>query len=74
MTGRSLIVSDFDGTLTDAEAEGIMFVAGYTSALRVLTGLDERTFASLLLGFESAIKKHPHRHGVERGGKKVALD
>jgi len=65
MAERSLVISDFDGTQTDAEA-------GYTSALRVLTGLDERTFASLLLGFESAIKEHPHRHGVERGGKIVA--
>ena len=35
---RPVVVLDFDGTMTDAEAEGVPFFDGYVADLATLTG------------------------------------
>jgi hypothetical protein len=59
-----LLIADFDGSMTDAWAEGRGFVAGYKVAIQILTGLDEGTFKALHDGFTAAMTADPHLYGV----------
>ena len=50
-----LLVLDFDGTLTDAEAEGAPFRDGYLEDLALLTGRDAAEIRAMAADFEAEI-------------------
>ena len=58
-----LIIFDFDGTLTDAEAEGAPFRAGYLDDLTVLTGWERDRVEREAQSFELEVAAHPERYG-----------
>jgi hypothetical protein len=69
MTPRPVLILDFDGTMTDAEAEGEPFVAGYLEDLEALVGADtpekrarvRELAADVLRGLYEAPERHPFR-------------
>ena len=69
-----VIVLDFDGTMTDAEAEGAPFRAGYLDDLAALVGVDaqELRFAAIVAEVEARLATHPERHPFRWKGKAVA--
>ncbi len=67
-----LVVLDFDGTMTDAEAEGAPFRGGYLGDLAALTGLDIAEVEALAERFEAEIAMAPEAHGWIFNGQIVA--
>ncbi len=67
-----LLVLDFDGTMTDAEAEGAPFRDGYLGDISALTGLPVGEVHALAERFEAEIAKAPEAHGWMFGGRIVA--
>ncbi len=68
----TLLVLDFDGTMTDAEAEGAPFREGYLEDLVVLTGLSRDEIFALAEEFEALIAGNPDKHGWVFRGQIVA--
>lgn len=69
---RHMIVFDFDGTLTDAEAEGRPFRGGYLDDLATLTGWDRSRIEDEAVAFEAEVAAHPERFGWMFKGQIVA--
>ena len=69
---RKLIIFDFDGTLTDAEIEGIPFRTGYLDDLAVLTGWARDRIDREALQFEGEVASHPEAFGWMFKGQIVA--
>lgn len=67
-----MLVLDFDGTVTDAELEGVPFRDGYLDDLAALTGRDQSEIHTMARRFEAEIAKDPDRHGWVYGGRIVA--
>lgn len=67
-----LLVLDFDGTMTDAEAEGAPFRDGYLDDLAVLTGLTRPEVDALAHRFEAEVAAAPARYGWVFDGRIVA--
>lgn len=67
-----MLVLDFDGTVTDAEAEGKPFRTGYLEDLAALTGRSLDEISSAAARIEADIQAAPDRYGWEYGGKIVA--
>lgn len=69
-----MIVFDFDGTLTDAEAEGAPFVRGYIEDIARLVGKapDDPTIATHAADVIAQIVADPSRHAFMWGGHAVA--
>lgn len=58
-----MLVLDFDGTITDAEREGVRFRAGYLDDLATLTGRPSSEIHALASRFEAEIAKDPDHDG-----------
>jgi len=67
-----LLVLDFDGTMTDAEAEGAPFRAGYLADIAALTGLPAAEVHLLAERFEAEVAAAPDKHGWVYDGRIVA--
>ncbi|MCP4805022.1 MAG: HAD family hydrolase [Proteobacteria bacterium] len=65
-----VLVLDFDGTMTDAEAEGGPYRAGYLADLATLCGVD--SVEELAVGFEAEVAANPDAYGWMFGGTIVA--
>lgn len=73
---QQILILDFDGTMTDAEAEGEPFVAGYLDDLEALVGADtpEKRARVRALAADVLRELHdtPERHPFRWKGKAVA--
>lgn len=69
-----VIVLDFDGTITDAEAEGTPFRASYLADLAALVGVtvDDSRFAAIVAEVEAELADTPEAHPFLWKGKAVA--
>lgn len=71
--GRTrLLILDFDGTMTDAEAEGGPFRLGYLEDLATLTGLALEEVHVLAARFDAEVAAHQEMYGWMYGGHIVA--
>ena len=68
----TLLVLDFDGTMTDAEVEGVPFRQGYLEDVSTLTGLPLDEVLQLAEGFDEEVAQNAHAYGWEYGGRIVA--
>lgn len=68
----SVLVLDFDGTMTDAEQEGAPFRTGYLEDLALLTGLSYDEVDSRARAIEAEVLADPHAHGWLFLGRIVA--
>ncbi|MCO4760486.1 MAG: hypothetical protein KC502_03235 [Myxococcales bacterium] len=71
MTTR-LLVLDFDGTVTDAEAEGAPYHQGCLEDVALLSGLELAEVTRLADAFEAEVQANPQEHGWVFGGHIVA--
>ncbi len=71
MTTR-LLVLDFDGTVTDAEAEGAPYRQGCLEDVALLTGRTYGEIDAMATAFEAEVQAAPHAHGWVFGGAIVA--
>lgn len=69
---RRVLVLDFDGTMTDAEAEGAPFREGYLEDIAVLTGLPLPAVMDLARRFEAEVAANPQDFGWVFNGRIVA--
>ena len=67
-----LVILDFDGTMTDAEAEGAPFRDGYLQDLATLTGRPLEEVLALAERFEAEVAQNPDDHGWMFHGHIVA--
>ena len=70
--GERLIIFDFDGTLTDAEAEGAPFRDGYLQDISTLVGAPQADLEAEAQHFEAEVAAAPERYGWLFGGAIVA--
>ena len=59
----TLLVLDFDGTMTDAEREGAPFRGAYLDDIATLAGLPRDEVESLAVGFEAEVAANAHEEG-----------
>lgn len=69
---NSMLILDFDGTITDAEKEGKPFRVGFLNDLALLTGRTEAEIMDMAETFEADIAKSPDNHGWVYNGNIVA--
>jgi FMN phosphatase YigB (HAD superfamily) len=67
-----MLILDFDGTVTDAEAEGAPFRAGYLEDLSILTGQPLEAVTAIAEEIELAVQADPNAHGWIYDGRIVA--
>jgi FMN phosphatase YigB (HAD superfamily) len=67
-----LLVLDFDGTMTDAEAEGVPFREGYLEDVAALVGHPLDDVHALARRFEAEVAAAPDDHGWIYNGRIVA--
>jgi FMN phosphatase YigB (HAD superfamily) len=71
-----VLILDFDGTMTDAEAEGEPFVAGYLDDLEALVGADTPEKRARVRGLAADVLRElhdtPEKHPFRWKGKAVA--
>lgn len=67
-----LLVLDFDGTMTDAEAEGAPFRDGYLTDIAGLTGQTRDAVETLAVQFEAEVAAAPDKFGWMYDGRIVA--
>lgn len=60
---RKLVVLDFDGTMTDAEAEGRPFTEGYLEDVAALTGREPSEIRAMAARFEAEVLADPQAYG-----------
>jgi hypothetical protein len=74
MSAPRVIVLDFDGTMTDAEAEGAPFRTGYLQDLATLCGttVDDPRFAAIVASVEESLRAAPEAHPFRWKGRPVA--
>lgn len=68
----ALLILDFDGTMTDAEAEGAPYREGYLDDLAILTGLPPAKIRTLAARFEAKVAAEQGRFGWDFNGRIVA--
>ncbi len=72
----AVIVLDFDGTMTDAEAEGAPFRTGYIADLKVLVGAEtpaaQARVDAIIARVEAELARAPERHPFRWAGRAVA--
>lgn len=68
----AMLILDFDGTITDAEAEGMPYRRGYLEDIAELTGQSAEDIFVMAAGFEADIAADPHHNGWELDGHIVA--
>lgn len=64
---RRLLILDFDGTLTDTEAESVPFRAGYLEDLALLTGWELARVHEAAARHEAAMDQDPRQEWTLRG-------
>ena len=69
---EKVVVLDFDGTITDAEMEGIPFVLGFYEDLALLNNQKITDILKLMKQFENMVISNPDEYGWEVAGKIVA--
>lgn len=69
---RSLVIFDFDGTLTDAEVEGAPFRSGYLDDIATLTGWARDDIEREAALFEREVTANPEHYGWLFQGQIVA--
>lgn len=67
-----MLILDFDGTVTDAEAEGKPFRTGYLEDVATLTGRTLEDVLTMADAFEVKVKEEQGRHGWMFDGHIVA--
>ncbi len=67
-----LLVLDFDGTMTDAEVEGVPFRLGYLEDVSLLCGLRLEEVLTLAEAFEVEVDDNAHAYGWDFEGRIVA--
>ncbi|MFM7203344.1 MAG: HAD family hydrolase [Myxococcota bacterium] len=67
-----LIILDFDGTMTNAEAEGVPFRTGYLEDLAVLCGISSEQVQALAARYEAEVAQAPQEYGWMFEGRIVA--
>lgn len=67
-----LIVLDFDGTMTDAEAEAGPFRAGYLDDIATIAGLPRGAVEAMAARFDAEVAAQPEREGWRFYGHIVA--
>ncbi len=67
-----VLVLDFDGTVTDAEAEGAPFRRGYLEDLAILVGAPLEEVIAVAEVAEAEVARDPQAHGWVYGGAIVA--
>ena len=67
-----LLVLDFDGTITDAEIEGVPFRDGYLEDVAILCGQTQDKVKEMAAQFEAEIAAEPDNYGWIINGKIVA--
>src|SRR5689334_5554943 len=74
MSASRVIVLDFDGTMTDAEAEGAPFRDGYLADLARLVGVapDDAKLTAIVAEVEARLARAPEEHPFRWKGKAVA--
>ncbi|MCB9762760.1 MAG: HAD family hydrolase [Alphaproteobacteria bacterium] len=68
----TLLILDFDGTMTDAEQEGLPFTEGYLDDIATLTGLDPAEVRALAARFSAEVAADPDAYGWLYNGHIVA--
>lgn len=68
----TLLVLDFDGTMTDAEQEGLPFRGGYLEDVATLVGRPREEILAMAEAFEAQVAADPQAHGWVFGGDIVA--
>jgi len=68
----TLLILDFDGTMTDAEAEGGPYRQGYLQDLAILTGKSDDEIKTMALEFEQEVTSDQGRFGWVFSGQIVA--
>jgi hypothetical protein len=68
----TLLVLDFDGTMTDAEVEGGPFREGYLEDISILCGLPLDEVQALAEGFSQEVAQNAHAYGWDFQGRIVA--
>ncbi|MEC7985433.1 MAG: HAD family hydrolase [Myxococcota bacterium] len=69
---KPLIILDFDGTMTDAEAEGKPYSQGYLEDLALICNLSNETIAEWAQEFTEHVQKNQQRFGWKFNGDIVA--
>lgn len=69
---NTVLILDFDGTMTDAEIEGKPFRTGYLQDIATLTGLSNDDVFALAKRFEGDVSANPDAHGWVYNGHIVA--
>ena len=67
-----MVILDFDGTLTDAEKEGVPYREGYLHDVAILAGAPREEVLSLAEGFEAEVQRREGEFGWKYGGEIVA--
>ena len=68
----TLLVLDFDGTMTDAEVEGGPFRSGYLEDISILTGLPMDEVNALAETYSQEVFENAHAYGWDFQGRIVA--
>lgn len=71
-TTKKLLVLDFDGTMTDAEAEGAPYRQGYLEDIATLAGISADEALALADRFDEEVRRDISRFGWNFGGRIVA--
>jgi len=69
---KPLIILDFDGTMTDAEAEGKPYSKGYLEDLALICNLSEATIYEWAAEFTDLVQKNQQKFGWKFDGAIVA--
>ena len=67
-----MVILDFDGTLTDAEQEGVPYREGYLGDVAILAGQPVEDVMALAETFEADVKAREGEFGWRFGGQIVA--
>jgi hypothetical protein len=68
----TVLVLDFDGTMTDAEVEGGPYRQGYLEDVSTLSGLPLEEVMTLATQFDAEVSANAHEYGWEFNGEIVA--
>jgi len=68
----TLLVLDFDGTMTDAEVEGVPFRQGYLEDVAILCAMPLEEVLVLAEEFSKEVSENAHAYGWQFNGKIVA--
>ena len=69
---KRMVILDFDGTLTDAEQEGVPYREGYLGDVAILAGQPQEDVLKLAATFEAEVQAREGDFGWRFGGEIVA--